>query len=81
MKILGTPGPSKVRIVFDTGDFIGRTLLVESEPIDGGILLYSDTINFWEGDKNHIDQETKLRIIKEIKNEFEKIPNCKSEIY
>ena len=74
MKIQGTPGPHRIKVTFEEGKFKGKSVIMDAEPLVGGILLYANTIHDWNGGHIPISPDEKFEIVNLIKNELNKFP-------
>ena len=75
MKIRGKPGPNRITVIFDDGEFKGKSVTMNAEPLVGGVTLYADSIIGWDGQQsNNIEGQTKHRIVELIREELKKYP-------
>ena len=73
MKILGTPGPSRLKIIFEEGEFTGRSITVAAEPLMGGIALSMKSVKGWDENPNEeFTESVRAQIILLIREDFDK---------
>lgn len=80
MRIYGKYGPSKITVLFEEGEFTGKSVTMEADQLIHGVALYASTLKTWDGDGTIIDSETKKKIVELIRKEFTNRPDSKSEI-
>jgi hypothetical protein len=80
MKYRGNPGPSRISVIFENGEFAGKSVTMDAEPLLNGVALYADTIRCWDGEKDYIDMDIKKRIVQTIKKESVKDTNIKFDV-
>ena len=75
MKIRGNPGPDRITVTFEEGKFRGKSVMMNAEPLVGGVALYAKTIKSWDGsDYLGMDAETKREVIALIRQELKRYP-------
>ena len=75
MKILGNPGPDRIAVTFEEGKFKGKSVTMAADPIVGGVVMYANTINGWDGlEPMEMGIETKNEVITLIRNELRHYP-------
>lgn len=73
MKLVGNPGPSRITVVFEEGEFRGKSLTINAEPIVGGIVLLANGIKKWDDQQDsNIDEKDKKKIVRMIRKEINK---------
>lgn len=79
MRLKGNPGPARITVFFEEGEFKGKSVTMDADQLVGGVALYAFTMKQWD-DQEAISVETRKKIYEVIKEMFEKHPEWNSEI-